>query len=36
MIREEHEGFKFHLNLQKRDKGEAISILEGILSRLKA
>ena len=36
VIREEHEGFKFHLNLQKRDKAEAISILEGILSRLKA
>jgi adenylate cyclase len=36
VIREEHEGFKFHLNLQKRNKAEAISILEGILSRLKA
>lgn len=36
VIREEHEGFKFHLNLQKRDKAEAISMLEGILSRLKA
>ena len=36
VIREEHEGFKFHLNLQKRDKAEAISILEGILLRLKA
>ena len=36
VIREEQEGFKFHLNLQKRDKAEAISILEGILSRLKA
>ena len=36
VIREEHEGFKFHLNLQKRDKAEAIGILEGILSRLKA
>jgi len=36
VIREEHEGFKFHLNLKKRDKAEAISILEGILSRLKA
>ena len=35
VIREEHEGFK-HLNLQKRDKAEAISILEGILLRLKA
>ena len=28
VIREEHEGFKFHLNLKKRDKAEAISILE--------
>ena len=36
VIREEQEGFKFHLNLQKRDKAEAINILEGILSRLKA
>ena len=36
VIREEHEGFKFHLNLQKRDKAEAIHILEGILARLKA
>ena len=36
VIREEHEGFKFHLNLQKSDKAEAINILEGILSRLKA
>jgi class 3 adenylate cyclase len=36
VIREEQEGFKFHLNLQKRDKEEAIRILEGILSRLKA
>jgi class 3 adenylate cyclase len=36
IIREEQEGFKFHLNLQKRDKAEAIGILEGILSRLKA
>ena len=36
VIREEQEGFKFHLNLQKRHKAEAISILEGILSRLKA
>ena len=30
------EGFKFHLNLQKRKKAEAIHILEGILARLKA
>jgi hypothetical protein len=36
VIREEQEGFKFHLNLQKRDKAEAIHILEGILARLKA
>jgi class 3 adenylate cyclase len=35
VIREEREGFKFHLNLQKRDRDEAIHILEGILSRLK-
>ena len=35
VIREEQEGFKFHLNLQKCDKAEAISILEGILARLK-
>ena len=34
VIREKQ--FKFHLNLQKRHKAEAISILEGILSRLKA
>jgi hypothetical protein len=36
VIREKQEGFKFHLNLQKRHKAEAISTLEGILSRLKA
>jgi len=36
VIREEQEGFKFHLNLQKRDKKDAIRILEGILSRLKS
>jgi class 3 adenylate cyclase len=35
VIREEREGFKFHLNLQKRDRDEAIRILEGILSRLR-
>jgi class 3 adenylate cyclase len=29
-------GFKFHLNLQKRNKEDAIRIIEGILSRLKA
>jgi hypothetical protein len=27
VIREEQEGFKFHLNLQKRDKEDAIRIL---------
>ena len=32
----EQDGFKFHLNLQKRDREEAICILEGILARLKA
>jgi 16S rRNA C967 or C1407 C5-methylase (RsmB/RsmF family) len=32
----EQEGFKFHLNLQKRDKKDAIRILERILSRLKS
>jgi class 3 adenylate cyclase len=36
VIREEQEGFKFHLNLQKRDKKDAIRILEGILLRLKS
>ena len=36
MIREEQEGIKCHLNLQKRDKKDAVRILEGILSRLKA
>jgi adenylate cyclase len=36
VIREEQEGFKFHLNLQKRDKEDAIRILEGILLRLKS
>ena len=36
VIREEQDGFKFHLNLQKRDREEAIRILEGILARLKA
>ena len=34
--REEQDGFKFHLNLQKRDRHEAIRILEGLLARLKA
>src|SRR6185503_5625960 len=36
VIREEQEGFKFHLNLQKRDKKDAIRILEGILLRFKS
>ena len=36
VIREKQEGLKFQLNLQKRHKAEAISTLEGILSRLKA
>jgi hypothetical protein len=36
VIREEQEGFKFLLNLQKRNKAEAIRILESILSRVKA
>jgi adenylate cyclase len=36
VIREEQDGFKFHLNLQKHHKEDAIRILEGILSRLKA
>jgi adenylate cyclase len=36
VIREEQDGFKFHLNLQKRDKKDAIRILEGILSRLES
>ena len=36
VIREEQEGLKFHINPQKRDKAEAIRILEGNLLRLKA
>ena len=35
VIREEQEGFKFMLDLQKRDKREAISTLEAILARLR-
>jgi hypothetical protein len=33
VIREEQEGFKFMLDLQKRDKQEAIARLEAILAR---
>jgi adenylate cyclase len=35
VIREEQDGFKFLLNLEKHDKAEAIKRLERILSRLK-
>jgi class 3 adenylate cyclase len=35
LIREEQEGFKFMLDLQKRDKQEAITTLEAILARLR-
>jgi class 3 adenylate cyclase len=35
VIREEQEGFKFMLDLQKRDKQEAITTLEAILARLR-
>src|SRR3990170_5514049 len=35
IIREEQEGFKFMLDLQKRDKQEAITTLEAILARLR-
>jgi len=35
VIREEKDGFKFLLNLQKHDKAQAIATLETILSRLK-
>ena len=35
VIREEQEGFKFMLDLQKRDKREAITTLEAILTRLR-
>jgi adenylate cyclase len=36
VIREEQEGFKFMLDLQKRDKQEAITTLEAILARLRS
>ena len=36
VIREAQEGLKLHVNPQKRDKAEAIRILEGNLLRLKA
>jgi adenylate cyclase len=35
LIREEHEGFKFMLNLEKHDKQKTISTLEAILARLR-
>ena len=35
VIREEQDGFKFLLNLQKYDKAHAIVTLETILARLK-
>ncbi len=35
VIREEADGFKFLLDLQKRDRAEAIAALESILARLK-
>ena len=35
LIREEQEGFKFMLDLEKHDKQEAISTLEAILARLR-
>lgn len=35
LIREEREGFKFMLDLQKHDKQEAITTLEAILARLR-
>ncbi len=35
LIREEQEGFKFMLDLQKRDKQQAITTLEAILARLR-
>ena len=35
LIREEQEGFKFMLDLQKRDKQQAITMLEAILARLR-
>ncbi len=36
LIREEQDGFKFMLDLQKRDKQQAIATLEAILARLRA
>ena len=36
VIREERDGFKFLLNLEKQDKAEAIKTLESVLARLKA
>jgi adenylate cyclase len=35
VIREEADGFKFLLDLQKHDKAEAVAALEAILARLK-
>ena len=35
VIREEADGFKVLLDLQKRDRGEAVAALEAILARLK-
>jgi hypothetical protein len=35
LIREEQEGFKFMLDLEKQDKQKAISALEAILARLR-
>ncbi|MGB6346289.1 MAG: adenylate/guanylate cyclase domain-containing protein, partial [Methyloceanibacter sp.] len=35
VIREEKDGFKFLLNLQKHDKAQAVAMLEAILSRPK-
>ena len=36
VIREEADGFKVLLDLQKRDKSELVAALEGILARIKA
>jgi adenylate cyclase len=35
VIREEQDGFKLLLDLQKRDRAEAIAALEAIVARLK-
>ena len=35
LIRDEQEGFKFMLDLEKQDKQKAISTLEAILARLR-